>query len=129
MGHSNYPKLFFGCILTYEEFVKVVQTFSEVVEEDDIRDFYEQELYKILNEKYHGLSLKDAAPYYDPEFTEHTFYISLGEAECSYDSARLSVENAKRILNSFPETSYKKFFGDIKLEYREPEFIAICNVH
>lgn len=133
MGYHNYPKLFFGCILTYEEFVKVVQTFAPNIEKDDeyeIRDFYEQELYKILAEKYEGLSLKEAAPHYDPEFQNRTFYISLADASnSSYDCEKMDAESVKKILNSNSNLTYTKFFVDLELEYRDPEFIAICNVH
>ena len=136
MGYLNYPKLFFGCVLTYEEFVKIVQTFAAkqctpVHDEDEIRDFYEQELYKILDEKYPGLTLNHAAPHYDPEFQYYTFYISLADAqESTYDHSKLNVDQVKKILDdSTLTTNYRKFFEDINLEYRAPEFIAICNVH
>ena len=137
MGYLNYPKLFFGCVLTYEEFVKVVQTFGKGIEtegedaEEEIRDFYEQELYKILDEKYPGLTLREAAPHYDPEFQYRTFYISLADAEDStYDHSKLNTDEVKKILDdSALTTNYRKFFEDIGLEYRAPEFIAICNVH
>ena len=137
MGYLNYPKLFFGCVLTYEEFVKVIQTFAKGIEtegedaEEEIWDFYEQELYKILDEKYPGLTLRDAAPHYDPEFQYYTFYISLADAKNStYDHSKLNTDEVKKILDdSTLTTNYKKFFEDIGLEYRATEFIAICNVH
>ena len=134
MGYLNYPKLFFGCVLTYEEFVKVVQTFAKGIEADDedaIRDFYEQELYKIVNEKYPGLTLNHAAPHYDPEFQYRTFYISLADAqESTYDHSKMNIYKVKKILDDSTLTkNYRKFFEDISLEYRAPEFISICNVH
>lgn len=128
MGYQNYPKLFFGSILTYEEFVKVVLTFAPNIDSDDeyeIRDFYEKKLHKILDEKYEGVVLSVAAPYYDTEFQNCTFYISLFSN--NQDREKMDVESVKQILNS-SNITYIKFFVDLELEYRDPEFIAICNV-
>ena len=133
MGYHNYLKLFFGWILTYEEFVKVIRTFEPNIEEndEDIQEFYEKRLNEILDERY-GLSIETAYPYYDPEFEYWTFYISLADASSrSYDHSKMDVETVKNILSKdyYLNSNHKKFFTDTLLEYRDPEFISICNVH
>ena len=109
----------------------MIKTFEPNIEEDDedkIQEFYDGKLNEILNERY-GLSIETAYPYYDPEFEYWTFYISLADAPSrSYDHAKMDVETLKNILAK-DHSNHKKFFTDTLLEYRDPEFISICNVH
>ncbi len=127
MGIDNSSRLIFGLILTYEQFLKIVKSFSKELDED-IQEFYEKNLSiysreNFFSQKYKGLYLGVSSPYYDIELEYQTFYISIGKVR-----EKISIEEVKNLLDTHIDTDYQLFLFENGIPYQEPEFISLPHI-
>ena len=120
---------FLGCVITFEELKKIINTFEKNLN-INIVDFYEQELYKIAEERYGGINVGHAFSVFDPQFEDWTFYISLSTDYYDSDLDPMTWLDIQEIQNSYPikHAHFKQFLQDTGISYREPKFIALPHV-
>ena len=126
MGIDTSSSIIFGMLLSYEEFLKILKSFmrNEEEEDEDYQNFYYEkiEYEKRFQEKYPGLILGMAAPFFDPDFDRRTFYLSFIEAE------EIDIQKCLSLINSHKSSLFKTCVDDYGLEYENPKFISIVNV-
>lgn len=143
MGIDNRTKLIFGIEIDYETVMKIMKSFfsdkknQELFESNQI-DLEEDEaefFYRFFNEidlfqeKYEGLCLVSACPYYDVGFENYTFYISI--LKCG-DSSSLTMNETKTLIEAWKKT-YNKIFKqcleDYEIEYEDPQFLSVSHIY
>ena len=126
MGIDNSSSIIFGMLLSYEEFVKILKSFmrTEEEEEQDYQNFYYEciENGDRFSEKYPGLMLGMAAPFFDSDFERRTFYL------CLYEGEELEIERCLSLIQNHKSSLFKTCVDDYGLEYEDPKFISIVNV-
>ena len=127
MGIDNSAFVIFGVSLDYNEFVKMVKRFMTEEEkteggEEDVQGFYYDHIEGggRFEEKYSGLTLSVALPYYDSDFEDRTFFLYLEKAE------EIDSDRALRLLNS---EKHLNCLRDFDIEHREPKFIAVVDIN
>ena len=129
MGIDNSAKLVFGFVLQYEQFLKIVRSFSTVeMEDDEIEEFYDKNLgvyskENLFIQKYKGLYLGISSPYYDIELEYKTFYITIGKVV-----EKLNIEEVKNLLTNYIDTDYQLFLFENDIPYEEPTFISLPHI-
>ena len=97
MGIDNSSSIIFGMLLSYKEFVKILQSFMRnEEEEEDFQNFYYEKIESEgrFEEKYPGLILGMASPFFDSRFERRTFFISFIEAE------EIDIPKSLSLINS-----------------------------
>jgi hypothetical protein len=126
MGIDNSSSIIFGMLLSYEEFLKILKSFmrDEDEENEDFQNFYYEKIENEgrFSEKYPGLSLGMAAPFFDSDFNRRTFYLTFIEAE------EIDITRCFSLIASHKSSLFKTCVDDYGLEYEDPKFISIVNV-
>ena len=125
MGIDNSASVVFGVSLDYDEFVKMVESFmSEEEIKEDVQGFYYDHIEGggRFEEKYTGLKLCVSSPYYDSDFEDRIFYLSLEQGE------QIEVNRALQLINS-GKPLFLSCLKDFGIEHREPKFIAVVHIN
>lgn len=126
MGIDTSSSIIFGMLLSYEEFVKILKSFmrTEEEEDEDFQNFYYEQIENEgrFSEKYPGLILGMAAPFFDPKFDRRTFFISF------IDTEEVEIEKCLSLIQNHKTSLFKTCVDDYGLEYEDPKFISIVNV-
>ena len=128
MGIDNSAFVIFGVSLDYDEFVKMVKSFMTEEEkmegQEDVQGFYYDHIEGggRFEEKYSGVTLSVASPYYDSDFEDRTFFLYLEKGE------EIDSERALQLLNS-EKQSFLTCLRDFAIEHREPKFIAVVDIN
>ena len=125
MGIDNSASVVFGISLDYDEFVKMVESFmSEEEKKEDVQGFYYDYIEGggRFEEKYIGLKLCVSSPYYDSDFEDRIFYLSLEQGE------EIELHRALQLINS-GKPLFLSCLRDFNIENREPKFIAVVDIN
>ena len=126
MGIDTSSSIIFGMLLSYKEFVKILKSFmrTEEEEDEDFQNFYYEKIESEgrFSEKYPGLILGMAAPFFDSKFDRRTFFISF------IDREELEIEKCLSLIQNHKTSHFKTCVDDYGLEYSDPKFISIVNV-
>ena len=126
MGIDTSSSIIFGMLLSYSEFLKILKSFmrNEDEQDEDFQNFYYEKIESEgrFEEKYPGLILGMASPFFDSHFERRTFFISFIEAE------EIDIPKCLSLIYSHKQSLFKTCVDDYGLEYEDPKFISIVNV-
>ena len=97
---------------------------SEEEKKEDVQGFYYDHIEGggRFEEKYPGLKLCVSSPYYDSDFEDRIFYLSVEKGE------EIELHRALQLINS-GKPLFLSCLKDFGIEHREPKFIAVVDIN